>query len=86
KLMTTLESKTNYIAHFWTVQQAIELGVIVVKINRVLRFSQKCWLKQYIDSNTSRRAASTSNFNKEFFKLMNNAVYGKCLENKRNHM
>lgn len=86
KLLTTVESKFNYIAHYWTVQQAIELGIIVVKINRVLRFSQNCWLRKYIDSNTSRRAAATSNFHKEFYKLMNNSVYGKCLENKRNHM
>lgn len=86
KLMTTVENKSNYIAHYWTVQQAIELGIIIVKVNRLLRFSQKCWLKPYIDSNTARRAAATSNFHKEFFKLMNNSIYGKCLENKRNHM
>ena len=86
KLLTTLEDKCNYIAHYWTVQQAIDLGIRIVRVNRVLRFSQSCWLKKYIDSNTSRRAAATSNFHKEFFKLMNNSVYGKCLENKRNHM
>lgn len=86
KLMTTLENKSNYIAHYWVVQQAIELGIKILKINRVLQFTQKTWLKPYIDSNTTRRAAATSSFHKEFYKLMNNAVYGKCLENKRNHM
>lgn len=85
KLMMTLNNKQRYVAHFWTVQQAIELGLRITKIHRALEFSQSCWLKPYIDSNTTRRTTATSAFQKDFFKLMNNAIFGKTLENKRRH-
>ena len=85
KLMTTVENKTRYVAHFWTVQQAIQLGLRLTKVHRVLQFSQSCWLKPYIDSNTARRSAATSEFEKGFFKLMNNSIFGKSLQNNRKH-
>ena len=85
KLMMTLNNKQRYVAHYWVVQQAIELGLKVTKVHRALEFSQSCWLKPYINSNTKRRSAATSTFQKDFFKLMNNAIFGKTLENKRKH-
>lgn len=85
KLMMTLNDKQQYVAHYWVVQQAIELGLRLKKVHRVLQFSQSCWLRPYIDSNTARRAKATSAFQKDFFKLMNNSIFGKTLENKRKH-
>jgi len=86
KLLLTLENKERYIAHFWTVQQALQLGLKVVKVHRILQFGQSLWLKPYIESNTNRRAKAESDFEKDFFKLMNNSIFGKTLEDKRKHL
>lgn len=85
KLMMTLNKKCRYIAHYWVIQQAAQLGIKVTKINRALEFAQSCWLKPYIENNTARRASARTSFQKDFFKIMNNAVFGKSLENKRKH-
>lgn len=85
KLLTTLEDKSKYVAHFATIKQAIEMGLIVTRVYRVLEFSQSYWLQPYINNNTVRRAASNTSFGKEFYKLLNNSIFGKTLENKRKH-
>ena len=85
KLVCNLHNKKNYVAHINILKQALNHGLKLKKVHRVIEFEQETWLKKYIDFNTDLRAKATNDFEKDFFKLMNNAVFGNTMENVRKH-
>ena len=76
KLIPNLYYKKRYVIHIRALEQALMDGLVLERINRVIEFKQSAWMKEYIDFNTKLRTAAASDFEKDFYKLMNNAVFG----------
>ena len=81
KLIPNLYNKKNYVLHYRNLQLYLNLGMTLGKVHKVLAFKQTPYLKDYIDFNTRKRAESKNDFEKDFFKLLNNAIFGKTCEN-----
>ena len=85
KLVCNLFNKKKYVAHINTLKQALNHELKLEKIHRVIEFNQEAWLKPYIDMNTELKKEAKNGFEKDLFKLMNNSVFGKTMENIRKH-
>ena len=85
KLVPNLYYKRKYVIHIKALKQAIDHGLVLEGIHRAIEFKQSAWTQEYIDFNTKLRTAAKDNFEKDFYKLMNNSVFGKTMENIRKH-
>ena len=85
KLVPNLYYKKRYVIHIRALDQAIKHGLVLERIHRAIEFRQSAWMKEHIDFNTRLRTAATNDFEKYFYKLMNNSVFGKTMENIRKH-
>ena len=85
KLVPNLRDKKSYIIHIRALAQALRHGLILDRTHRAIEFDQSAWMKPYIDFNTQLRTKAKNDFVKDFFKLINNSVFGKTMENIRKH-
>ena len=86
KLCCTLLPKNNYVVNYRYLKTALSLGCKLEKVNRVLQYSQSNFMKSYIMKNTELRTKAKNDFEKDYYKLMNNSVFGKTMENVRNRI
>ena len=85
KLVPNLCDKKKYVIHTGALNQVLNQGLVLEKVHWVIEFDQSAWLAPYINFNTQLRTKVKNDFKKDFFKLMNNSVFGKTMENIRKH-
>ena len=84
--MANSHDKTEYVIHIRNLKQALNHGLVLKRVvHKVIKFNQNAWLKPYIDINANLRKKAKNDFEKDFFKLMSDAVFGKTIENVRNY-
>ena len=86
KLLQSFFHKEHYLLHYKLLKLYVDLGLVVRKMHRVLQFTQNNWLKPYINLNSEKRQAASNQFEKSFYKPLNDAVYRKSCESKRRRM
>ena len=86
KLVPNLNDKTKYVLHHENLKLYLRLGIKLTKIHRGITFVETDFMKPYIDLNTDMRSKGTTDFERDFYKLMNNSVFGKTMENVRNRV
>ena len=77
--------KKGYVAHIRNIKQALNHGLKLKKVRKAIAFYKEVWLRPYIEMNTELRKNAKNNFEKDFYKLMNNAVFGCSILNVRRH-
>ena len=83
KLLCDFIPKKNYVVHYKNLKQYLEMGMELKAVHRGISFIQSPWMEPYIRKNTELRKTAANSFEKDFFKLMNNSVFGKTIENIR---
>ena len=86
KLICDWSDKKNYLIHYRMLKFYVRHGMIVDKVHNIISFKQSKWLEEYITFNTQKRNKAKNDFEKDFYKLLNNAFYGKTMENVRNRL
>ena len=85
KLIPNLYDKKRYVIHIRALDQALKHGLILECIHRAIEFKQSAWMKEYIELDTKLRTAAKNDFEKDFYKLINNSVFRKTMENIRKY-
>ena len=83
KLISSFHTKKNYVVHYKNLKHYLQEGLILKKVHRGIKFYQSCWMEPYITKNADLRKVAKNDFEKDFFKLMNDSVFGKTIENIR---